>query len=197
VIRPNGTDGNTWEVGGKFFICGWINAHGASDLIPAEMFRVITGAVTFAESATGGIPTPYTGTGWQFVSGFLTVATVIDSTPTYSVNIILQSSAVCGLWGMTAHYIPPSLGDNDACEYMGVATSKPRYLRPGECGTMEGQPLFGHGGLGSGLALVEGVGAGQVTIAGSFSPKKYEPVLDAATGAIKGFVELLDGEINE
>jgi hypothetical protein len=62
-------------------------------------------------------------------------------------------------------------------------------------GVVFGQKVISASGLGTGLAYEEGVGSGQVTIAGSFSPKKYEPIFKA-DGTLKGWVELLDGSIN-
>jgi hypothetical protein len=62
-------------------------------------------------------------------------------------------------------------------------------------GTLPGQKLCGHGGLASGLAYVEGVGAGQLTVVGSFTPKKYEPVYNP-DGTIKGWMELIQATVN-
>lgn len=192
-LRPTGVDGLTWEVGGKYLICGWVNAHGVNDLIPVELFRVRTTGVTFAESATGGIKTPYTGTGWQYVNQFLTIDSVSDSTPSYSVEVIAQSGAVLDLFDITAEYIPPSVDDNDAYEYLGTALPKPRYLPVGMAGTMAGQKFIAHGGLGTAARYVIGGGAGEITL-GSDNANAIE--LFDASGNSLGVIRLKDFTVN-
>lgn len=182
-IRPTGTDGNTWEVGGKFSICGWIDARGVNDLLPQELFRVRTTGVTFKESETGGIPTPYTGTGWQPVSGFLTVDSVSDSTPSYSVEVIFQSGAVVGLCGLTAKYLAPGVNDNDAYEVLGTVVPQARGVATGICATLDGVKLAGMGGFAG--------PAPTIALAASGNGKAV-PYYDPATGNLLGYLELKD-----
>jgi len=181
-IFPSNTDGNTWQVGGHIQVCGWVNCTGSSDLVADELFRVITTGVTFVESATGSMEAPYLGTGWQFVSCFLTVATVSDSTPDIEIEVRMQNAAQVYLWGLNAFYVPTSVDDNDAYELMGTIRHQPRYLRAGETGTMEGQVFYAHGGLGSVNAAVTLGSANGKSIA----------AYDAATGALMGYIELKD-----
>jgi hypothetical protein len=49
--------------------------------------------------------------------------------------------------------------------------------------------------VGEGEPYVEGVAQGQLTIIGSFSPKKLHPVTDRA-GNFQGWVELINATIN-
>jgi len=134
------------------------------------------------ESATGSMEAPYLGTGWQFVSCFLTVATVSDSTPDIEIEVRMQNAAQVYLWGLNAFYVPTSVDDNDAYELMGTIRHQPRYLRAGETGTMEGQVFYAHGGLGSVNAAVTLGSANGKSIA----------AYDAATGALMGYIELKD-----
>lgn len=161
-LRTNTTDGQTWTVGGHFAVCGWINAATASSIVPAELFRVLPTGVTFVEGES--IKAGYTGTGWQFISGWLTVGTVADSTPNYLVKMLVQSAGTISTWGVTAFYVPTSVDVNDAVEYMGTLRHQPRYLPPGMVGTMEGQMLVAHGGIATAKRYAVGADSGQITL---------------------------------
>lgn len=198
-IFPDGVTGDTWEAGGKFAICGWINAEESIALGGAELFRVLTSDVTFVETTNGTIRAPYTGSGWQFVSAFLTVDTVSDSTPNIEVEVLFPNTKVMHFWGMTAFYIPPTAvtnDDNDIYELLGTLKHQPRYLAPGMTGTMEAQKFIAHGGLGinSGITKTVGAGSGQLTLTGSGTI--YHPVSDDDGSTILGWVALLQATVN-
>lgn len=148
IIKTSGADGATWENGGKFAFCGWINAPGANDL---------TANIATANSASfsaGSIGVGYCGTGWQFVSGFFVVSGVSSSTPAYTVYTFLPAGVSVSYYGLTAFYIPADIDDNDAYEFIHTLKHQPRYLMPGMVGTMEDQKFIAHGGLGVKTSLV-------------------------------------------
>ena len=132
---------------------------------------------------------------WQWATGIgqvLKSATGGSST----LEVHFPVSADYYFYAPTVYYLP--LADftrNEAYRIHATFVSMPTYLQSGCAGTMAGVPLIGHGGLGTDNAFVEGVDPGELTIVGSFTPKKYEPIL-AADGTVKGWVELLDGTVN-
>jgi hypothetical protein len=156
-----GTDGNTWEVGGRFFVCGWVNLFNASHVIPDAFMNVTLSGAAFTGPAV--VPLDYTGAGWQFFSGVLTVASIATSTPVVIIETLTPPGTV-QLWGITAGYIPVAINDNDVYEFIGTVKHQPRYLLPGYAGTMEGQKLVAHGGLGTAARYTVGGAAGQITI---------------------------------
>jgi hypothetical protein len=101
------------------------------------------------------------------------------------------------VFGTTLIHLPAATYSRNAVWRLAhtIRAPFPQYLPLGLAGTMEGQKLIAHGGLGTGTAFVEGVGAGQLTVVGSFSPKKYEPVYEA-DGTIKGWVEMINATVN-
>jgi hypothetical protein len=85
--------------------------------------------------------------------------------------------------------------DTELAEIATNLNTAPGYLYPNTLGTPEQYKLIGHGGLGTALSYVQGTSPGQLTIVGSFTPKKYEPIF-GANNQIKGWVELINATIN-
>lgn len=196
-IRPSAVDStNSFEVGGRVVMGGWFNADsgfGSNHLV----FQGVAGQITFAGTGDEAIRgnADYAGNGWQFMAIHGIVATIPGgATQTYLVKTVSVATAIY-LWGMFCFYVPAAVKDNDFYEFLGTLKHQPVYLPAGYSGTMEGQKFIGHGGLGSGLTYVEGVASGQLTIVGSFTPKRYEPKFNA-DGTIRGWFELLDATIN-
>jgi hypothetical protein len=74
---------------------------------------------------------------------------------------------------------------------VGIDPQKATIIR---CDQVTGGSVNGNY-VGEGTPYVVGVGSGQLTVAGSFSPKKYHPVSDRA-GNIQGWIEIIDATVN-
>ncbi len=197
-IVPNGLTGDTWEVGGRFIVSGWVCA-ATSDAWQNELFRITKSAVGFTNGFTTVPPTYLPG--WQFISNVFLVNSIIDPTPDIEVEISVANGKTMYVWGLNAHYIPLSdsgvlVSSHDAAEYAGLIRHQPRYLMPGMSGTMDNTKFIAHGGLGidTGLTKTAGAGSGQLTLTGSGTV--YEPRYGADGTTILGWVELLQATVN-
>lgn len=173
--------------GGTFVFCGWINSD-----VP------LGPTIANIDSNQFEIPPFNTGsgnTGWQFISSSQLVETS-DPAANFQGTLTTGANSSISVRGLTMIWVPPDVPDNDLYEFLGTIKHQPFYLEPGDVGTMDGQKFIGHGGLGTGLAYVEGVSSGQLTVNGSFSPKRYEPIFAEDGTTIKGWVEMIDADIN-
>lgn len=163
-----------------------------------SMFSSATESLTDVVASTAGIRA---GNGeWQFVNLIGQIgATAVSNAYTWANFQIYtpQGSVPIYVDGAFIAYFPAaSFAKNDAFRYWRTLRHLPSYALPsGAAGTRAGQKLVGHGGLGTGTAFVAGVGSGQLTVVGSFTPKKYEPMYNA-DGTIKGWFELVNATIN-
>jgi hypothetical protein len=157
-IKPNGADGNTWTVGGRLVICGWMNFDAPAGMISTELFRLIpSNGLTFSEGDS--IPVPYNAAGWQFVSAYRTVSATGSTTPSYIIDVGVPTNATVYMWGMTAFYVPSTVNANDFAELVGTVRHQALYLPAGTSGTMEAQKFYGHGGVGVGFTGDTKIGA--------------------------------------
>jgi hypothetical protein len=148
----------------------------------------------------GSVAAVFTGDGeWQWYVFGGTLETITDSHS--GVRFSLQAefsrsgSSIDVCDPLLLRVPAGDMTDNEFAEWVLALQPTDFYLPVGMAGTRPGIKVIGHGGLGTGLAYVEGVASGQLTVAGSFTPKKYEPILKA-DGTVKGWVELVDASVN-
>lgn len=179
-LKPNGADGNTWQVGGKLVVSGWFNALDAETYTSEDMFFIAGGNITFDDGLRAKCP--FNGPGWQFIQSTFVVASVTSSTPTYEINTLFAGAKTIYIWGATAYYIPASVSDNDAYEVAGVTKHLPRYLMPGMAGTMDDQKFIAHGGLGIDASVMVSPTGATATLS------TWEPRLAANGSTIQGYI---------
>lgn len=189
TVKTLGTDGATWEAGGRFVFCGWVNADADTALGPV-FASALSGSFSQLDIATG-----YTGRGWQFVSGYAVVGST-SSNPSYSIALGFYGGNTISLYGLTAFYVPADIDDNDFCEFAGTLHHQPRYLPAGMRGTMDGQKFIADGGMGidADITKVVGAGSGELTLTGTGTI--YEPVYDNDGTTIIGWRALLQATVN-
>lgn len=194
-LRHSASDGaTTFEVGGRVVLAGWFNAASGfnSNFIGATF---VNGQITFAGSGTFGFngTADYFGDGWQYMVIQDKIATLPGgATQVWGVTASALPTDIV-LWGMSAFYVPAAIKDNDYYEFIGTLKHQPIYLPAGFVGTMEGQIMVAHGGLGTADRYVTGGGSGQVTIGADNGVAI--PIRDEL-GVIVGWVPLKAGTIN-
>jgi hypothetical protein len=201
LVYPNAVDTHTsFAAGGHYVVAGWFNyQNGAFD--PDGLVSWFSGGDLVWESTGLAYWTkqpPFKGAGWQYI--VLSDKVLSGSaSQTYKIAVWgcpVGSGKVAQWFGLQAFWIPPTVSDNDAAEFIGTLRAQPYYLPPGMAGTFEGQQFIAHGGLGmsSTLAKTTGVASGQLTLTGSGTV--YVPVYAADGVTIQGWTALLQATIN-
>lgn len=91
------------------------------------------------------------GAGWQWIKAFGKVTAAPDR---HYAQLINMAAGEINLWGPTLVYLPPSIGDNDAYEWLNTFCAQPVYLPKGITGTFENDKFIAHGGIGMKSSLV-------------------------------------------
>jgi len=80
---------------------------------------------------------------------------------------------------MTIQWFDPAVySELDVAEYIGTIKGCPPYLPQGMLGTIRGQKLIAHGGIGTAKHYVSGVASGQITVGAANN--KYVELFDEA-----------------
>lgn len=185
----------TQSIGDRWAYFLWARPHSGSSPLATDM--------TFAPSAPGALtltPTPdfRPDGGWQYY-GTSGIVELVPNGPTSSMSVQISvddEASQWDFWGVTVLRVPTGvLTDNEWAEIVMTLRNRPFYLTAGNCGTMEGQKLIAHGGLGidTSVPKVAGAGSGQLTIG---SIVTYEPRYAADGTTIIGWAPLYSATIN-
>jgi len=170
IVRQPGLAIFPVSPGDLVYVSGWLKNSATNVQVPGSMFQLQGYGLSWVGGSDMGavnIPTPYIGTGWQFVQGYVEVASTTTTGTEIAVELFFANSGTITLWGLHASSVPASLDPNDRAEYLGTLRHQPIYLAPGMSGTMEGGKLIGHGGLGSATHYVVGTASKQITLGGA------------------------------
>lgn len=189
-----------FAAGGKYVVAGWFNYDGGNYDFDGLVSWFSGGNLVWKST---GLPywtkfIPYRGAGWQWVV-FSDEVVSGSASQTYDIacwGCPVGSGNNARWFGLSAFWIPPTINDNDACEFIGTLKAQPYYLPAGYAGTFEGQKFIAHGGLGvsSAIAKTVGVGSGQLTLTGSGTT--YIPVYAADGVTIQGWIAQLQATVN-
>jgi hypothetical protein len=183
-----------WAVGDYVAVGSWINSPDAA-AIGLNLEAYALGTVDFGGSAFVQAARHIRQSGWQWCSSGAAKLTAITTGQYFlTINNIPAGAGTYYLYAPTIVRAAAAIGDQDFYEWAGCMKGSSLYLTAGISGTMEDEPFIAHGGIGSAIYR-EGAGAGEVTIVGSFTPKKYVKWINP-DGTLAGMVEVVDGDIN-
>jgi hypothetical protein len=204
VALRSGTDTDTsFAAGGRYVIAGWINSPDAA-FNPALLFQFFGGSdLVWTSTQNTVLPAmwyfacPAAIGGWQHVVMSDTLVSG-SASQSYDVRIagpLPATSKYMDVFGLSAFWIPPTVNENDAAEFIGTLKAQPHYLAAGMAGTFENQKLIAHGGMGIDATVpkVAGAGSGQLTIGSIVS---YEPRYAANGTTIIGWAPLYGATVN-
>jgi hypothetical protein len=112
---------------------------------------------------------PMTGQfGWQFYGAAGTLTTVTSAHSAIRAAIVVGQPNTVDVYQPLLIRAPNgALDDNEWANLVMTIRQYPRYLLPGVSGTMPGQKLIAHGGLGTSARYTVGVASGNITLGGA------------------------------
>lgn len=125
--------------------------------------------------------------GWQWITGRLPANS--DDVGQTTVRIFLRKDAAKDwvIYKPTLYHLPASTYDrSEAARIFNAFRAGPRYLTAGHVGTMEGQPLIGHGGLGVDETVLVAPAGPTATLT------DWEPRFDSDGTTILGYEPVYD-----
>ena len=197
VLFHSGRDaayGPGWYVVIAGWFCGVNGGIAHSGNVSVGLSTVGTGTfVAGVGEGNGG--TSWTGLlddpddGWQFGAWYAQVATNFDNFYQASVSTPIGAGSGSSLMlfdQMTIQWFDPAVyTDLDISEYIGTIKACPPYLPAGMVGTIRGQKLIAHGGIGTAKHYVSGVASGQITVGAANN--KYVELFDESGNSLGVF----------